>query len=94
MHQALDKVAELLQGNNTFSETEKVALEKALKEADKALVVAEFKLGRIDKEKKALLYKFNKTLPISCGTTSIVPILSSKCVLKSALKSLSLALRP
>ena len=54
MHPALKHVMELLQANTTLSSQEKEVLDKALKDADKVLVVTEFKLGRFEKEKKSL----------------------------------------
>jgi signal transduction histidine kinase len=62
MHQALKPVIELIQENTALNEAEKAAFQKVLKEADKALVVAEFKLSRIEKEKKSLTNLLEETI--------------------------------
>jgi two-component system, NtrC family, sensor kinase len=62
MHQALKQVLSFIQTNDGISAEEKASLERALKEADKALVVAEFKLGRFEKEKKSLSVLLEETI--------------------------------
>jgi signal transduction histidine kinase len=53
---------DLLHASTALTEADKVSFEKALKEADKALVVAEFKLGRFEKEKKSLSILLEETI--------------------------------
>jgi signal transduction histidine kinase len=62
MHLALKPVLELILANSVLSNEQKAALEKAMKEADKALVIAEFKLGRFEKEKKSLAVLLEETI--------------------------------
>lgn len=62
MHLALKPVWELIRANTLLGDAEKAAAEKALKEADRALVIAEFKLGRFEKEKKSLSVLLEETI--------------------------------
>ena len=62
MHKALIQVLSWIQANASITGEEKAALEQALKDAEKALVVAEFKLGRFEKEKKSLSILLEETI--------------------------------
>lgn len=62
MHKALKQVMDVVNGNGGLSDAEKASLEQAVKEAEKALVVTEFKLGRYEKEKKSLSVLLEETI--------------------------------
>jgi signal transduction histidine kinase len=62
MHQAFNRLTQLFQESKSLQEDEKAAFVQSLKEAEKALVVAEFKLGRFEKEKKSLSILLEETI--------------------------------
>src|SRR6476661_3432278 len=62
MHKALKRMVDAITALRDLPDSEKAALDQALKEADKALVVTEFKLGRYEKEKKSLSILLEETI--------------------------------
>ncbi len=62
MNPNIQLILNSIQGNENFSDEEKAALIKAVKETDKTLVIAEFKLSRAEKEKRSVGILLEETI--------------------------------
>ena len=62
MHPSLKAILDLVENKKALAESDKAKFEQSLKDADKALTIAEFKLGRFEKEKKSLSILLEETI--------------------------------